>query len=130
MEIANLTQHMATIEQIEQGVFNLIEADRKTLKELLTFNDIPTRNEMNERAEAIAELMANATYHNATHAMIGGAPYFMAYLEKALGKKGIIPLYAFTERQSIEKIIDGETVKTSVFVHKGFVEADSSNKRF
>lgn len=57
-------------------------------------------------------------------AMIGGAPYLMGPLEAALKDRGIAPLYAFSERRSIEvKNEAGEVTKTAVFVHLGFVEA-------
>lgn len=55
--------------------------------------------------------------------MIGGAPYLMGTLEKALKDKGITPLYSFSERVSIEVVREDETTqKTSVFQHKGFIE--------
>jgi len=53
--------------------------------------------------------------------MIGGAPFFMSYLEEALRYRGLTPVYAFSQRESVEQVIDDKTVKTSVFVHKGFI---------
>jgi hypothetical protein len=54
--------------------------------------------------------------------MIGGAPYLMAPLERALRRKRITPLYAFSERRSTEeKGNDGEIIKRTVFKHIGFV---------
>lgn len=66
--------------------------------------------------------VVNLTQHAA---MIGGAPYMMALLEQALWARGIVPLYAYSERRSVEKTdpITGEVTKTAVFVHLGFVGA-------
>ena len=65
-KIVNLTQHFASDEQVEEGVFNL--EDNKELKALLTFNTPPTRLEMQERAEAITAL---AVASGAGIAMLG-----------------------------------------------------------
>lgn len=117
-KIINLTQHPASAEQIEAGVFNL--AENGVLKDALTFNEMPTKADIETRARLITGLALEA---GATHAMIGGAPYLMGGLEKALKEKGITPLYAFSERVSVETTDpNGQVVKTSIFKHKGFVE--------
>ena len=113
-KIVNLTQHFASDEQRVEGVFDLV--DNSVLKCLLTFNTPPTLLEMQHRAEAITAL-AEAT--GATIAMLGGAPYFMVWLENALNGAGIKTVYSFTERISDENPDTGE--KTSVFKHTGWV---------
>ena len=113
-KIVNLTQHFASDEQRVEGVFDLV--DNSVLKSLLTFNTPPTLLEMQHRAEAITAL-AEAT--GATIAMLGGAPYFMGWLENALNGAGIKTVYSFTERVSVENPVTGE--KTSVFKHTGWV---------
>lgn len=56
--------------------------------------------------------------------MIGGAPYLMPILEKALAKYGIQILYSFTKRETVEKTDEnGNVVKTAIFRHVGFVES-------
>ena len=121
MKIINLTQHVATAEQVTAGVFE--PADKKAVQDLLTFNTAPSKPEMATRAEALAEL---AKGENAEAAMIGGAPYFMAPLELALTAAGIQPLYSFTERRATETLdpATGEVKKTQVFIHAGFVGLD------
>lgn len=127
--IVNLTQHVGTV---EQGVLTLPESDNKQLKELLTFDSIPTKAEIEKRALSIAYLSSDFLLEETQEledeeyslsAMIGGAPYLMGPLEAALKKVGVAPLYAFTERKSVEKVVDGKVVKTAVFEHLGFVEA-------
>lgn len=122
MRIVNLTQHAATVAQVEDGVFALPTEEDQELKKLLTFDALPTCGEVAARAAAIATL---AVELGAEAAMIGGAPYLMAPLEKALQQRGIAPLYAYSERRSVEKTdpVTGEVTKTAVFVHLGFVEA-------
>ena len=57
-------------------------------------------------------------------AMIGGAPYLMERLAKRLREFEITPLYALTERVSVEETLpDGSVRKTAVFEHLGFEEA-------
>lgn len=125
MRIVNLTQHVATKDQIVNGVFE--PAAKEQVKDLLTFAHIPTPEELADRAELLA---AVAWENRAKAAMIGGAPYLMAPLERALVEHGIDPCYAFTERRSAE-VMDpdtGEVRKTQIFVHTGFVWAISPGR--
>lgn len=119
MTILNFTQHAATAEQLEAGVIDLMQHDLASLKALLNFVGLPTADEIYERAYAIAALAENLF---AETVMIGGAPFLMPVLQKALQMRGITVLYAFSERVSIEKIVNGVVVKTNEFKHIGFVE--------
>ena len=130
MEILNLTQHPATQEQKAAGVVDLQGDELETLKELLTFEGIPTRAEIEDRAADIANLvMMNGLGEENddpifNSAMIGGAPYLMPALEMALDEHCINPLYAFSRRESVEQVQpDGSVRKTAVFRHIGFVGA-------
>lgn len=126
--ILNLTQHPGTP---EQGVTDLIGEELAALKTALTFDTIPTAQEITERAEYIAELACMNGLGGEdddpipTRAMIGGAPYLMAPLERALRNVGIDPLYAFSTRESVEQVQaqDGSVRKVNVFRHAGFVPA-------
>ena len=112
-KIVNLTQHKASQEQVEKGVFDL--TDNTELKVLLTVNDLPTPDDIYHRVAGIVEI---AKESGAKSAMIGGAPFLMSALEKELKSAGIQPLYAFTKRVAIEE----NGVKTSIFKHEGFVK--------
>ena len=116
MKIVNLTQHEATREQIEAGVFEPVE--KELIKKLLTFTDLPIIDEIGDRAERLADI---ALENGADAAMIGGAPYLIASLHDALVGRDIQPLYAFSKRVSVEKKEGDEVIKTSVFKHVGFV---------
>lgn len=121
MNILNLTQHPATSEQLEAGVIDLSAADRALLAQALTFQELPDHNTLEARACSIA-MMAAGHSSGAKSAMIGGAPYFMEYLERALWEGGIRPLYAFSRRESVEQTRpDGSVEKINVFRHAGFV---------
>jgi len=109
MTIANLTQHHATAEQISDGVVDL--RDRSVVQRLLTFETTPTRNDLEERAAALANLARDQGF---TKAMIGGAPYLMAPLEAALRRVGIKPLYAFSVRESVDEPLPGVIVPQAV----------------
>ena len=119
MAILNFTQHAATAEQLDAGVIDLMQHDLASLKALLNFVGLPTADEIYERAYAIAALAENLF---AETVMVGGAPFLMPVLQKALQMRGITVLYAFSERVSIEKIVNGVVVKTNEFKHVGFVE--------
>jgi hypothetical protein len=118
--IINLTQHAATAEQIEAGVLNTSGAVKQRLQALLTFDTLPSREEIKNSALEIARM---AKDHGAIFAMIGGAPFLMGLLEVALKVEGITPLYAFSVRESVEETLpDGSVRKINVFKHVGFVE--------
>lgn len=118
--IINLTQHQATPEQVAQGVVDLEPNDRDQLRALLTFEEIPSKEEIEQRAAAIASL----AHWDADAAMIGGAPYLMPALSAALKADRIQPVYAFSKRESVDMPQeDGSVRKVAVFKHIGFVEA-------
>lgn len=118
--IINLTQHEMTSEQLE-GFEQVGLSYRDMIKGFLTFENLPTRREIEACAYTLARI---AVGQKATHAMIGGAPYLMSTLEHALKYYGVQPLYAFSKRESVEKTMDdGSIQKVSVFKHAGWVEA-------
>lgn len=108
----NLTQHTATTEQGCQEPGN-----KSAVQALLTIDEIPTNAELTRRANALALIALEA---GANEAMIGGAPFFMPVLERALSAAGIAPVYAFSRREAVDGP-DGK--KVSVFRHIGFVPA-------
>ena len=114
----NLTQHVASADQAEAGVFE--PQNKEEVQSLLTFNELPTAAEIKSRAEALARI---ARSECAGRAMIGGAPFLMGALERALISEGIKPLYAFSRRESVDQAQeDGSVRKVAVFRHLGFVE--------
>ena len=94
-------------------------SDKAAVARLLTFDEIPTVSEMLRRAR---ELAGMARGFDA--AMIGGAPYFMSFMENALRTAvSVKPLYSFSRRESVETAQpDGSVKKTAVFRHCGWVE--------
>jgi hypothetical protein len=125
MKIVNLTQHAASPAQEAEGVVcphvdsNPFSA---ALRELLTFDTLPSSQDVADRSAKLAKMARQlADFAGADAAMIGGAPFLMASLEKALGDVGLIAVFAFSTRESVEEVVGGQTVKRSVFAHKGFV---------
>ena len=127
MRILNLTQHPATPEQVAAGVVDLTPAQRVIVGRWLTFDEVPTQGTIQTRAKLLAQAAADDSIVIGEvgpfdAAMIGGAPYLMASLEAALWDAHIIPLYAFSKRESVETVApDGSVTKTNVFRHGGFV---------
>ncbi|WP_273702657.1 hypothetical protein [Thermoanaerobacter sp. A7A] len=120
-KIVNFTQHHPTPEQGKAGVYNPAEWEK--IKELLTFDELPSREEVFARARQLTEIaLAEHERTGAVEVMIGGAPFFMPALYHALLSKGLIPVFAFSRRVSVEKKNpDGTVTKTQVFKHEGFV---------
>lgn len=116
-KILNLTQHQPTQEQISAGVFSPV--NHEEVKTLLTFKTVPEAGEIANRAKSLAKI---ATAEEVKFAMVGGAGYLMPSLEHELRKAGITPVHSFTERRSVETVKDGETIKTAIFVHIGWVQ--------
>ncbi len=117
--ILNLTQHDATADQIAAGVVE--PADKQAVRSLITFDTLPSREEIKVAAEAVAKIADEA---GAEMAMIGGAPFFMAELERQLFRRDIYPVYAFSRRESVDAPDgNGGVRKTQVFRHEGFVKA-------
>lgn len=129
--ILNLTQHHATQEQLASGVIDMPGDVAPVVKNLLTFDALPTAQEIGDRAEQIAAIAAEIAAPEDREgggcfilsAMIGGAPFFMSALERALLDVGIQPVYAFSVRDSKEEPDgNGGVRKINVFRHVGFVE--------
>jgi hypothetical protein len=118
-KILNLTQHTATMDQVAEGVYEVREEFKGQKVQSLNFETKPSATEIWQRATLLAKI---AACHDARVAMIGGAPYLMGPLERALEEMGIAAVYAFTERVSAEEIqADGSVKKVSSFKHSGFV---------
>lgn len=118
-QILNLTQHKASLEQVETGVVE--PCCKEVVIDLLTFKGLPTKEDILERAEQLAEIAKEYHY---SKVMIGGALWLMGPLEEALKKRGIQPLYAYSKRDCVEEPQeDGSVKKTMVFKHLGFIEA-------
>ena len=124
--ILNLTQHEGTEAQKEDGVKE--PSDKDGLRELLTFKGQPTKEEVAARAEKIADKAVEAGF---SKAMIGGAPYLMGPLEKALEARGVMPTYAYSERRVEERTNPdtGKVEKITTFEHKGFVDVPTRTER-
>lgn len=120
MILINLTQHNLTQEQLKDAVEVGTDVRDEVIK-LITFNGLPTAGEIKNNASRLAAICRDI---HASHAVIGGAPYFMGPLEQALRRAGIIPLYAFTERVAVEVTNPetGEVTKTSKFNFAGWIE--------
>jgi hypothetical protein len=130
-KIINMTQHHATPEQKAVGVVDLPEHMREEVSQVITFDEIPSPKEMTVRAQQVVAIFRRGQdaisqegmIQVGITAMIGGAPYFMASLERILMADGIEPVYAFSRRESEDQTQpDGSVKKVAVFRHAGFVK--------
>ena len=76
MQILNFTQHNATPEQVAAGVVDPV--DHGAIRNLLTFDELPSDDEIRWRAQAAAVIAKLAKSQGFDAVMIGGAPFFMA----------------------------------------------------
>lgn len=130
MIILNLTQHEATQEQLAAGVIEPRLDFKKYVQDLLTFESIPDSTELDDRAHDLA--LAASMYDidpdddesvTPRAVMLGGAPFFMSTLENWCQRCGLVTLYAFSRRESVDHVMpDGTFKKVGVFRHLGFVE--------
>lgn len=125
----NLTQHNASAEQLLEGEWVLKGQSFPEVRELLTFNDIPNKDIIKDRANKLAQwalsllVQVDPDHNKEWYVLIGGAPYLMSNLENTLNRWST-PVYSFSKRESIETLqSDGSVVKTSIFKHVGFIEA-------
>ena len=133
--ILNMTQHAASAEQKAAGTIDLAQPEVAELKRLLTFDMLPSERQIAERANALADLaraqirkMAGRMDASASgsaegvRCMIAGAPFLMPALTRAMRNRGLVPVCAFSRRESVDEgQPDGSVVKRSVFRHLGFV---------
>ena len=124
MTIWNLTQHDATPDQIEAGVADLPSGTKQQIRALLTFDSLPTQEEIEDRAFGIwAAVAALRIIQDDDKIMIGGAPFLMPALQQRLLWNWQTPVYAFSKRESVDvPQSDGSVRKTAIFKHAGFVE--------
>lgn len=120
MKIYNLTQHELTEEQKKDGIIELPAALSERVRSLLTFETLPTRAEIEERAQQLAELAAG---EGAEGAMLGGVPFLMSALQNALQQRSIRTFFAFSRRRCTEvHTADGNVEKRCLFCYEGLVE--------
>jgi len=126
MKILNFTQHDATPEQLSAGVVEPDADNKERIRQLLTFDELPTQSDLRQRATncAVLACVLLAKYQ-CDAVMIGGAPYFMSHLESALRLFRVRFCYAFSSRVADEQIQpDGSVKKVNVFRHVGFIWED------
>ena len=135
--ILNMTQHAASAEQKAVGTVDLAEPEAANLKRLLTFDELPTEQQIKDRADAIADLAraqllkigdrmgipsGGGANINRIRCLIGGVPFLMTALTRAMRSRGLVPVCAFSRRESVDEVkADGSVSKRSVFRHLGFV---------
>lgn len=131
MRILNLTQHAATPDQVAAGVIDVSAHERELLAQALTFEWVPDAREIHSRCELLAELASTSDAWEPqdgapamARVMIGGAPWLMGPLAGYLQGYGLVPVFAFSRRVSMDQPgKDGTVQKVSVFQHEGFVHA-------
>lgn len=125
--ILNLTRHTPTFDQANAGVIDLPTEAKDRVRDLLTFNSLPTKKEISTRAAMLAlEVLMYKVHHpniKIDTVMIGGAPFLMSALENKLKQLMFKPVYAYSLRTVEERQIgNGESYKEVIFKHLGFVE--------
>lgn len=134
--ILNLTQHDGTPEQVAEG---LVEpSDKEYVQKLLTIEakdllEVPQRarllarfakREATNRPFDFHSMKTHGLNPTITGVMIGGFPAMMSLLEKEIRKVGLLPMYSFSERRSVDQPQpDGSVKRVGVFKHTFFFPA-------
>lgn len=121
----NITQHVATPVQVSQGVVEPSPEFKTELQKLITFDRsvIEQPEIIGVRSQAVVQLI-KAHYPDTQRVMVGGALYMMPSLVNELKEAGIEPLFAYSDRVSVDvQNPDGTVSKTVKFEHLGFVRA-------
>jgi hypothetical protein len=101
---------------------DLPEELRAQLTRCLTFEELPTSEELRMRSIAIVGQLMTAGAKPGDQVMLGGAPFFMEELSHSCRSVGLVPVFAFSRRESVEQMQqDGSIRKVAVFRHLGFV---------
>lgn len=104
MLILNLSRHQATPAQINAGI---VEPEKRwKVENLLEFDSKPSFEEIQERAEALAEL-ATGFYA----ALIDGPAYLVPALEEALLSRGIDVIYTFEKESPGGEVVFIKTMR-------------------
>ena len=117
----NLTKHPLLPGQeqwVAENCYATVEFD-DDIKSTLNFQELPTLEELEKRANYIADKfrMDNPNYQ--MMAMIGDIPFFTSTLERKLKEVGALVVYPFLTTVSVEE--RGGIVKTQ-YKHEGWVE--------
>jgi hypothetical protein len=134
--IINLTQYPATSEQLAAGVIDLPADELVVAKALLEFAELPSMDDVDDRADALANLVAMSGLFDegspmGTRVMIGGAPFLMEPLSRALRCCGLVPVFAFSHQGFVdapgaERIVSAPVRDYAVAMYgslKAFAEA-------
>lgn len=78
--------------------------EKEKVLSLLTFDAIPTKKEIRERAISLAII---AKESGADEAVINGTPYLMSSLEIELKRVGVTPVYSICTRKLVDINPDG-----------------------
>ena len=119
--ILNLTQHAATPDQIDAGVMEPVPKDKKRIISLLTFESLPSREEVIKVAKALCQIIQK--YSDVTAVMIDGPGYLLTCLDPMIQLSGIPALYAFSIREYRWNLNpkNGVVKEVVYFRHAGFV---------
>ena len=96
-KIYNFSPHESTQEQLEAGLVEPYQINKEYLRDLHTFNKIPTCDTLMDRAIELAKVVDAFQFK---HILIGGAPFFMPYLTKCLKEKNCAVYFDFSRRES------------------------------
>ena len=122
IKIVNLTQHIATADQVKAGVVEPTAEQKAVIVSALNFSEIPNVHDMKIKSDELASIMSqyDPDLSGDVKFMIGGAPYLMAALVDWAPVYEMV--FAFSERISEEQHMpDGSVRKVNVFKHQGFI---------
>ena len=123
----NVSNHTLTkdqLEEIQAKGFSVMELEENLKRAWGSMNPSNWRETCNEVINVVIDM--DITIETA---LIAGYTPAVVYLTNELNRYGTTPLYAHTDRVSVEKPNeDGTVVKTNVFKHTGFYNIISGER--
>lgn len=121
MKIINATIHQLTESQIQDGGFEPSTEVKNKIKEILLIAEIPTRENLQERARAFARLCHSINTTETKFLIGSGTPSIQPFITAELNKLGVDYVYSHSERACVETHNpDGSVSKNYVFQHQGW----------
>ena len=118
MKVFNLTKHVMTPAQIQDGGINVPEAQASNNSLFVT---LPTSADIQSRAINLVALAVNAGAVAGDSVLVAGAAYWVPAITAAAKTKGLNVVASFTQRVAVETR-EGDEVKLSyTFKHEGWV---------
>lgn len=112
--------------------------NRDLIKELVTFHEMPTDEEISFRVDRIFNILnLTSKYYGKNKkvenerlvpaVLLGGDPFFASILDKAAYARGMVIFYSFRKMVNKTTYKGGKVKESKCSIHKGFIQGWGNN---